>query len=55
MLTREERNYLKKIDPFRKANVFPFDPNGKKLGDEIVLKIRNNFPNAVIKFIGRWL
>ena len=52
MLTREERNYLKKIDPLRKANVFPFDPIGKKLGDEIVLKIRNSFPNAVIKFMG---
>ena len=52
MLTREESNYLKKIDPSRKASVFPFDPKGKLLGDEIVLKIKHSFPNTKIKFMG---
>ena len=52
MLTKEEVAYLKKIDPLRKAMVYPYDPNGKKLGEEIVTEIKDVFPNAEVKFMG---
>lgn len=52
MLTKEEKQYIKKIDPLRKTAIYPFDPKGKQIGQNIVNKIKNIFPKAEIKFMG---
>lgn len=52
MLTQDEENYLSKIDPMRIVQVYPFDPRGKTLGDEIVAQIKSVLPNANVLFMG---
>jgi len=52
MLTKEERDYLSKIDPARKVSIHPFDPNGKALGEAIVKQIKDHFPNLIVLFMG---
>jgi len=52
MLTKEEKDYLSKIDPSRKVSIHPFNPKGKKLGEEIVKQIKNHFPNLEVLFMG---
>lgn len=52
MLTKEEKDYLSKIDPNRKISIYPFDPKGKKLGEEIAKQIKNHFPNLEVLFMG---
>jgi hypothetical protein len=52
MLTKEEKDYLSKIDPDKKVSIYPFDPKGKALGETIVRKIKNHFPNLEVLFMG---
>jgi len=52
MLTKEERDYLSKIDSSRKVSIHPFDPKGKALGEKIVRQIKNHFPNLEVLFMG---
>lgn len=52
MLTKDEINYLSKIDPTQKATVLPFDPKAKSAGDTLVKKIKNKLPKVEILFMG---
>jgi len=52
MLTKEEKDYLSKIDPSKKVSVHPFNPKGKILGKSIVKQINNHFPNLEVLFMG---
>jgi len=52
MLTKEERDYLSKIDPSKKVSIYPFDPKGKALGEAIVKQIKNHFPDLEVLFMG---
>lgn len=52
MLTKEEKDYLSKIDPGRKVSIHPFDQNGKALGEAVVKQIKNYFPNLEVLFMG---
>lgn len=52
MLTKEENDYLSKIDPNRKVSIHPFDSKGKKFGEAIVKQIKNHFPDLEVLFMG---
>lgn len=52
MLTKDEKNYLAKIPADKEVFIKPFDQKTKKAGDLIVLKIKKEFPNLTILFIG---
>lgn len=52
MLTQEEETYLSKIDSTRVVQVYPFDPRGRELGDEIVAQIKSVLPQAEVLFMG---
>ncbi len=52
MLTKEEKDYLSKINPNKKVSIYPFDPKGKALGETIVKQIKNHFPNLEVLFMG---
>lgn len=52
MLTKDEVNYLAKIDPIQKTTVFSFDPKAKSTGDMLVKKIKNRLPKVEILFMG---
>lgn len=52
MLTKEERDYLSKIDPRRKVSIHPYDPKGKTLGEAIVKQIEKHFPDLKVLFMG---
>lgn len=50
MLTKDEEDYIAKIDQQRRAAVYPFDPAGKKLGQSIVDKIKQEIADLKILF-----
>ncbi|OGM29481.1 hypothetical protein A2630_00605 [Candidatus Woesebacteria bacterium RIFCSPHIGHO2_01_FULL_44_10] len=52
MLTKEENDYLSKIDPNRKVSIHPFNSKGKKLGEAIVKQIKKSFSNLKVLFMG---
>lgn len=52
MLTQDERNYLAKIDPAKKASISPFDPKAKETGDLMVKRIKVQLPDVQILFMG---
>ena len=52
MLTKEEKDYLSKIDPNRKVSIHPFNSKGKALGEAIVKQIKNHFPKLKVLFMG---
>lgn len=52
MLTKEEKNYISKIDPSRKVTLYPYNPKGKKLGETIVSIIKKYFPDLEVLFMG---
>ncbi len=52
MLTKEEENYLSKINPRRITKIYPYNPNGKELGEKIVKQIKKVLPDANILFMG---
>ena len=51
MLTKEEKDYLLKIDPSRKVLIHPFDPKGRALGKSIVKQIKDYFPSLEVLFM----
>jgi len=52
MLTKDEKDYLSKVDPSRKVSIHPFDPKGKALGESIVKQIKNHSPDLEVLFMG---
>lgn len=52
MLTADEEKYLSKIPSSKKVCVKPFDPKAKKVGKKIIIKIKSEFPNLKILFMG---
>jgi hypothetical protein len=52
MLTQDETNYLSKIDPTKKVFIHPFSPKVKETGDNIISKIKREFPNLEVVFLG---
>ncbi len=52
MLNQDEENYLSKIDPNKKVSVNLFDSRAKEIGDNIVSKIKTEFPNLEVLFMG---
>jgi len=52
MLTKEEKNYIKKIDPKKKVSIYPFEPRGKSLGESIIKKIKKYIPQIEVLFMG---
>ena len=52
MLTKDEKDYLSKVDPSRKVSIHPFDPKGKALGESIVKQTKNHSPDLEVLFMG---
>ena len=52
MFTKDERNYLAKIDPKKRVSIYPFDPKAKQLGESVVEKIKKHFPHLKVLFMG---
>jgi len=52
MLTKDEENYLEKIDPNKKISIKPFDKKAKETGEKIVFKIKNKLLNLEVLFMG---
>ncbi|RJR29227.1 hypothetical protein C4564_02715 [Candidatus Microgenomates bacterium] len=52
MLTKYEKDFLKKIPLTKIAHVEPFNPKAKKMGEKIVEKLTSLFPNLDILFMG---
>jgi len=52
MLTKEEKDYLKKVPASKKVSVKPFDPKAKKVGESIIAKIKKTLPKSKVLFMG---
>lgn len=52
MLTKYEKDFLKKIPRTKKASVKPFDPKAKEVGEKIVEKLKSTLPNLEVLFMG---
>lgn len=52
MITKDEENYLSKINPNKKALIKPFDLKAKRVGKSIVSKIKKSLPNLKVIFMG---
>lgn len=52
MLTKDEKDYLSKINPKKKVSIHPFYPEAKTLGESIVKKIKNHFPDLEVLVMG---
>lgn len=52
MLTKDEKDYLKKIPASKKASIKPFDQQAKKVGDSVVSKIKKALPKVKVLFMG---
>jgi inorganic pyrophosphatase len=52
MLTKDERNYLKKIPASKKVYIKPFNPKAKAVGKSIIAKIKKVLPKSKILFMG---
>lgn len=52
MITKDEKDYLSKIDPSRKVAIYPFDPKAKRVGESIVAKIKKALPKSKVLFMG---
>ena len=52
MITQDEKNFLKTIPVSKKVSVKPFDPKAKTVGNSILSKIKREFPDLEVLFMG---
>lgn len=52
VLTKDDLDYLARIPDGKRAVIKPFDPKAKKLGEEVIKKIRRTLPYLEVKFMG---
>lgn len=52
VLAKEEEEYLARIPINKKIKIYPFDPKAKMVGNFIVSRIKRNFPQSKVLFMG---
>lgn len=55
MLTKSDKEYLKRVPKGKIVSIKKFDPRAKRIGKLIIKKIRTEFPKVTIKFMGSTL
>lgn len=52
MLTKEEKDFLKKTPTDKKVKIYPFDKRSIKVTEEIIHSIKDIFPDLEVKHMG---